>query len=86
MTVLLPSKDFGKPKPTGDITNLLSRVRFEEEMRDMGTLYVLIGKEISEGVGVPKTTVSLVKEFGDVFLDELPEGLPLLRDIQHEEF
>ena len=81
--VLLSSRDFGKPKPTRDSTNLLSIARFEEDMRDTGTLYVLISKEISEEVKFPEAAVSLIKEFGDVFPDELSEGLPPLQDIQH---
>ena len=79
--VLLSSKDVGKPKYTGDSTNLLSLVRFEEEMRDTSTLYVLIGKEVSEAVKILEKAVSLIKEFDDVFLDELPAGLWHLRDI-----
>ena len=74
--VLLPSKDVSKSKPTRDSTNLLSLARFEEEIKDTGTLYVLIGKEVSEKVKIPEVTVSLIKEFGDVFPNELPEGLP----------
>ena len=82
--MLLLSRDFGKPKPTGDSTNLLYFARLEEEMRDIGTFYILIGKEVSEGVEIPKAAVSLVKNFGDAFHQELPEGLPPLRDIQHQ--
>ena len=48
--MLLPSRDVSKPKSTGDSTKLLSLVRFEEEMRDTGTLYVLIGEEACEEV------------------------------------
>ena len=66
--MLLPSRDFGKPKPTGDSTNLLSLTRFEEEMRDTGTFYVLIGKEVSKGVDILEASVSLVKRvWGCVF-------------------
>ena len=68
--VLLPSRDFGKPKPTRDSTNLLSLERFKEEMRDTGTFYVLISKEISEEVQILEATVLLVKEFGAMFLKE----------------
>ena len=50
-------------------------------MRDTGTLYILIGKEVSEEVQAPEAAILLIKEFGDVFLDELLEGLPPLRDI-----
>ena len=48
--VFLLSKDVDKSKPTRDSTNLLSLARFKEEMRDTGTLYVLIGKEVNEEV------------------------------------
>ena len=82
--MLLPSRDVSKPKPMGDNTNLLSLARFEEEMGDIGTLFVLIGKESSEETKVLKATVSLIEEFRDVFPEELPNGLPLLRDIQHQ--
>ena len=82
--VLLQSRDFGKPKPTGDNTNLLSLARFKEAIKDTGTFCILIGEEISEGVEIPEAVISLVKEFDDVFLGELPEGLPPLRDIQHQ--
>ena len=58
--VLLPSKDIGKSKPTKDNTNSLSLARFEEEMRDTGTLYVLIRKEVSEKIQIPKVAVSLI--------------------------
>ena len=75
--MLLPSRDVDKPKSMGDSTNLLSLARFEEEMRDTGTLYVLIGKEVSEEVEIPEAVVSLIEEFHDIFLDELPNGLPL---------
>ena len=32
---------------------------------------------------MPEAAAPLVSEFADVFLEELPEGLPPLRDIQH---
>ena len=50
-------------------------------MRDTGLMYVLVGKEASKGVEIPETVISLVKEFSDVFPDELLNGLPPLRDI-----
>ena len=79
--MLLLSRDFGKPKPTKDSTNLLPFARFEEEIRDTSMFYVLIGKEVSEGVEISEAAVLLVKEFRDVFPEALPEGLPPLRDI-----
>ena len=55
--VLLPSKDVGKSKPTRDSTNILSLARLEEEMRDTGTLYILIRNEVSEEVQIPEVAV-----------------------------
>ena len=75
--VLLPSKDLHTSKPTGGSTNLLSLARFEEDMRDTGTIYVLIGKDAGEENTVPEAAVSLVEEFCDVFPDDLPDGFHL---------
>ena len=38
-------------------------MRFKEDIRDTGTFYVLIGKEISKGVEIPEAAVSLVLAF-----------------------
>nr|GEV28364.1 putative reverse transcriptase domain-containing protein [Tanacetum cinerariifolium] len=46
-------------------------------------VFVLIGKEVVEGSEIPEAMFSLLKEFSNVFSDELPDGLPPLRDIQH---
>ena len=82
--MLLPSMDVNKSKPTGDSTNLLALARFEDEMLDIGTIFFMIGKESSEETKVPEATISLIEEFRDVFPEELLDGLPHLRDIQHQ--
>ena len=33
---------------------------------------------------VPRVAISLLHEFGDVFPDDTPSGLPLLRGIEHQ--
>nr|GEW03622.1 putative reverse transcriptase domain-containing protein [Tanacetum cinerariifolium] len=55
--------------------------KYELEMGD--DIFVLIGKEVAEDSEIPEAMIHLLKEFIDVFPDELPNGLPPLRDIQH---
>ncbi|KAI9191530.1 hypothetical protein LWI28_009631 [Acer negundo] len=81
--VLLPSKPSEKTKAPAENTNLLSYAKFELEMKDPEAVFVLVGKEASAEWKMPKATAPLVSEFADVFSEELPEGLPPLRDIQH---
>ncbi|KAI9174135.1 hypothetical protein LWI28_012455 [Acer negundo] len=81
--VLLPSKPSEKIKAHSDTTNLLSYAKFELEIKEVETVYVLMGKETQADMEVPSAAAPLISEFADVFLEELPEGLPPLRDIQH---
>ncbi|GJZ58695.1 putative nucleotidyltransferase, ribonuclease H [Tanacetum coccineum] len=67
-------------KPTG---TLLTLSQFEDELEMGDDVFVLIGKEVAEDSEIPKAMIPLLEEFLDVFPDELPDGLPLLRDIQH---
>ncbi|GKA94506.1 putative nucleotidyltransferase, ribonuclease H [Tanacetum coccineum] len=72
----------GKPwdKPTG---TLLTHSQFEDELEMGDDVFVLIGKEVAEDSKIPEAMIPLLEEFLDVFLDELPDGLPPLLDIQH---
>ena len=81
--VLLPGKNSEKPK-SPDSTNLLSFARFESEMEEAETIFVLLNKEKTAKVELPQDAVPLLTEFPEVFPEELPEGLPPLRDIQHQ--
>ncbi|GJY12766.1 putative nucleotidyltransferase, ribonuclease H [Tanacetum coccineum] len=67
-------------KPTG---NLLTLSQFQDELQMGDDVFVLIGKEVAKDSEIPKAMIPLLKEFSDVFPDELPDGLPPLRDIQH---
>ncbi|KAI3700067.1 hypothetical protein L2E82_44682 [Cichorium intybus] len=67
-------------KPSG---TLLTLTRFESDLNVADDVFVLIGKEVTEGVVIPDAMVPLLEEFADVFPSELPDGLPPLSDIQH---
>ncbi|GJV91093.1 putative nucleotidyltransferase, ribonuclease H, partial [Tanacetum coccineum] len=67
-------------KPTG---NLIKLSQFQDELQMGDDVFVLIGKEVAKDSEIPKAMIPLLKEFSDVFPDELPDGLPPLRDIQH---
>ncbi|KAI9174834.1 hypothetical protein LWI28_023368 [Acer negundo] len=81
--VLLPSKPSEKIKAHSNTTNLLSYAKFELEIKEVETVYVLMGKETQADMEVPSAAAPLISEFADVFPEELLEGLPPLRDIQH---
>ncbi|KAI9180743.1 hypothetical protein LWI28_007723 [Acer negundo] len=81
--ILLPSKPTEKSKLPGDNANLLTYAKFELELEESEMVYVLVGKETSAELEVPEAAAPLISEFGDVFPEELLEGLPPLRDIQH---
>ncbi|PKI38678.1 hypothetical protein CRG98_040936 [Punica granatum] len=81
--VLVPSRETEKPPCMSGETKLLSLARFEEEVDESQLVYVLIGKEVVAEVSIPTAAALVVVEFVDIFLNELPDGLPPLRDIQH---
>ena len=84
--VLVPNRvpTESKPVKQGASANMLSLAKFEEELQDSDVVFALVGKEISEEVVIPEVAASLIREFQDVFPEELPKGLPPLRDIQHQ--
>ena len=86
--VLVPNRDSTESKNSkqgdGSSSNMLSLARFEEEVRESDIVFALVGKEVTGEVVIPEVAASLVGEFQDVFPEELPDGLPPLRDIQHQ--
>nr|GFA05363.1 putative reverse transcriptase domain-containing protein [Tanacetum cinerariifolium] len=56
---------------------------FEDESKMGDDVFVLIGEEVAKGSEIPEAMFSLLEEFSDVSLDELPGALPPLCDIQH---
>ena len=82
--VLLPSKQVvERAKPVAETKTLLSMAQFDEELQQSDIGYMLLGKEVADSVMVPDLVIPLVSEFSDLFPDELPDGLPPMRDIQH---
>ncbi|XP_076905920.1 uncharacterized protein LOC143561833 [Bidens hawaiensis] len=78
---LVPSKP--KELVTKPSSNYLTISQFEDKLKDAYTVFVLLGREVSEKTKIPEAMAPLFDEFVDVFPDELPDGLPPLRDIQH---
>ncbi|XP_022007177.1 uncharacterized protein LOC110906335 [Helianthus annuus] len=78
---LVPSKP--KQLATKQSGTLLTISQFQDELEEADNVFVLIGKPVAEEVDIPECMVPLFEEFVDVFPDDLPAGLPPLRDIQH---
>ncbi|XP_076922689.1 uncharacterized protein LOC143584545 [Bidens hawaiensis] len=78
---LVPSKP--KQLATKQSGNLLTISQFEDELVGADNVFVLIGKPVPEEVEIPEAMIHLLEGFSDIFPDDLPDGLPPLRDIQH---
>jgi hypothetical protein len=81
--MLLPSVGIGPKatKYTGHSQSLLAKREFIVEMLLSKVVYLLLNKESSKEEELPEEAKKLINEFGDVFLEELPDELPPLRDI-----
>ncbi|XP_026458636.1 uncharacterized protein LOC113359176 [Papaver somniferum] len=63
---------------------LLQQKAFEQTLREEGYVLILINSVVRESLpSPPEHFQRLLEEFQDVFPNELPPGLPPLRDIQH---
>ncbi|CAA7034520.1 unnamed protein product [Microthlaspi erraticum] len=73
------------PATSGSKVMLLNKSEFFTELRSSECVYVLVNAPTQDKFlcEVPHAFQTLISEFKDVFPDELPEGLPPLRDIQH---
>lgn len=63
---------------------LVTRSAFEQELENAEQGFLLLVHDIISSVEAPNIVRPLLHEFVDLFPPELPDGLPPLRDIQHQ--
>ena len=87
---LTPPKDTIKRgsshlKETKSRVNLITAKEIEKDLIDGTPIWILTTKDTLEPLQNehPQKMVELLEDFKDVFLDDLPDHLPPLRDIQH---
>ncbi|XP_071714018.1 uncharacterized protein [Rutidosis leptorrhynchoides] len=65
-------------------TLFLRRSDFEQEAQTHSLMFALVVTECNDDITMtPNEVQPLVHDFEDVFPEEIPPGLPLMRDIQH---
>lgn len=80
--VLVPTVQAAKPSlPAG---TLLTLKEFNITLKDLDVVYALVSKEVFHTHIISPDAAPILAEFSDVFPADLPEGLPPLRDVQHQ--
>lgn len=82
--VLLPKKDHVELKSIKESSSLLTMAKFKDELQYSQMAYALVGTLKSINENVSHQIQPLLEEFSYMFSEDLLEGLPLLRDIQHQ--
>ncbi|KAH9650278.1 hypothetical protein KPL70_026314 [Citrus sinensis] len=80
--VLLPNKEFTLQQDLGNY--LLGKKQFIDVVAETKRVYILLGKESNGDSKIPEAVTPILAKFQDLFPNELPQGLPPLRDIQHQ--
>jgi hypothetical protein len=82
--LLAPLKMVHVPKPSfGEGTNLLTRSGVEKALMENGEGFAIVVREEKEPTEIPPSLIPFLKEFSDVVPEEIPHGLPPMRDMQH---
>ena len=72
------------PKPQlGKGSNLLTKIEVERALTECGKGFAIVVREEKNPMDIPPLLIPFLKEFGDVFPDEIPFGLPPMKDMQH---
>ena len=72
------------PKPSfGKGTNLLTRSGIEKALMENGEGFEIVVREEKETTEIPLSLIPFLEEFSDVVPEEIPHGLPPIRDMQH---
>ncbi|KAE8695418.1 putative CCCH-type zinc finger family protein [Hibiscus syriacus] len=85
--VLAPRREGLTPTPVTHNTNLLSLSRFLDEIEHGGVVYALLPCEnnaVDVDTDLPVEVQRLLAEFSNLMPEDLPPGLPPMRDIQHQ--
>ncbi|GJR23290.1 reverse transcriptase domain-containing protein [Tanacetum coccineum] len=79
-TIILDLSDLKKEAKN----HFLSRAEFLAEVNEATDVFAIVVMESNDGSDdVPHQVAPIIQEFADVFPNELPHGLPPMRDIQH---
>ncbi|KAE8696147.1 putative CCCH-type zinc finger family protein [Hibiscus syriacus] len=85
--VLAPRREGLTPTPVTHNTNLLSMSRFLDEIEHGDVVYALLPCEnnaVDVDTDLPVEVQRLLAEFSNLMPEDLPPGLPPMRDIQHQ--
>jgi reverse transcriptase-like protein len=82
--VPLPPHSTIPPKPNRAPVHLITRKEVDRSIKSQQTAFCLFTKEVTTPTPIPKELEPLMTQYMDVFLDDLPLGLPPLRGIEHQ--